>query len=80
MKLLKASGIWLCGTTPRVGFNPTMPVRAAGRRVLAPASVARESGPRLAATATADPPLEPPGVKSQGFLVTPNSGASVRSL
>ena len=59
-----------------------MPVRAAGRRVLAPASVESDSGPMPAATATADPPLEPPGVSrvSQGLRVTPNSGASVSSL
>src|SRR6267142_7130836 len=82
MKLLKPSGTWLCGIKPSVGFKPTMPVQAAGRRVLAPASVASESGPSPAATATAEPPLDPPGVyrRSHGLRVVPNSGASVISL
>ena len=82
MKLLKASGTWLCGTRPSVGLRPRMPQQAAGRRVEAPASVASDSGPRPAATAAAEPPEEPPAVCSrlQGLRVTPDTGESVRSL
>ena len=59
-----------------------MPQHAAGRRVDAPASVASESGPIPAATATAEPPEDPPGVSSafQGLRVMPLIGESVRSL
>ena len=40
---------------------PTTPQRAAGWRIEPPVSVPRESGAMAAATAAAEPPLEPPG-------------------
>ncbi len=69
---------------------PTRPVNAAGMRVEPPPSLAVATGTRPAATAAAEPPLEPPGVRSSphGLRVTPhalvlvklrvpNSGAAV---
>ena len=52
-----------------------MPHRAAGWRIDPPVSEPSASGARPAATAAADPPLDPPGVRSsaQGFLAGPNA-------
>ncbi len=71
------------GTRPKVGLYPTMPQRAAGTRTEARVSVAM--APRLmpVATAMADPPLEPPGLRvlSQGLrlcgVVTPSANSCV---
>src|SRR5438067_9211957 len=46
---------------PYVGFIPTIPVSAAGWRMEPPVSVPVAPRQRLAATAAADPPEEPPG-------------------
>src|ERR1700739_4433226 len=56
-----------------------MPHSAAGWRMDPPVSEPRASGTRRAPTATAEPPLEPPGMRSgaQGFLVGPNAEFSV---
>ena len=75
---------------PWLGFMPTRPEKAAGMRVDPPPSLAVAIGTSPAATAAADPPLEPPGVRSRfhGLRVTPqalvlvklsvpNSGAAV---
>ena len=75
---------------PWLGFMPTRPQNAAGMRVDPPPSLAVAIGTRPAATAAADPPLEPPGVRfwPHGLRVTPhalvlvklrvpNSGAAV---
>ncbi len=75
---------------PWLGFIPTSPLNAAGMRVEPPPSLAVPKGMRPAATAAAEPPLEPPGVRSvfQGLRVVPhalvcvnatvpNSGAAV---
>src|SRR5213082_2831714 len=75
---------------PKLGLSPTSPVKAAGMRVEPPPSLAVQKGTSPAATAAADPPLDPPGVRvrSQGLrvvphalvwvkAVTPNSGAAV---
>src|SRR5690606_34813384 len=66
-------------TRPYVGFRPTMPQSAAGCRMEPPVSDPRAAGTSRAATAAADPPLEPPGVRSgaQGFRERPNAEFSV---
>src|SRR4051812_9296625 len=54
---------------------PTIPHMAAGCRMDPPVSEPSDSGVRPAATATAEPPLDPPGTRSdaQGFLAGPNA-------
>ncbi len=42
---------------------PTMPVKAAGWRIEPPVSLAVAARQRCAATAAADPPDDPPGVR-----------------
>ena len=61
------------GTRPKVGFIPTSPQCAAGRRIEPPASVPKASAPMPAATALTAPPEDPPGVRSrsQGERVLP---------
>src|SRR5215211_165674 len=79
-----------CGMRPWLGLKPTRPANEPGMRVEPPPSLAVASGTAPAATAAADPPDDPPGVRlgSQGFRVTPhalvlvndsvpNSGAAV---
>ena len=60
---------------PAVTFRPTMPHHAAGSRTEPPVSVPIAAGARPAATATAEPLDEPPGVRctarSQGFHGVP---------
>src|SRR4029077_7616842 len=46
---------------PYVGLMPTMPANAAGCRIDPPVSVPVAPRHRLAATAAAEPPDEPPG-------------------
>src|SRR4051794_40000275 len=78
------------GMRPYDGFIPNSPVNAAGMRVEPPPSDAVQNGTKPAATAAAEPPLDPPGVfeTSQGLRVVPhalvwvkqtmpNSGAAV---
>src|SRR5216684_630834 len=52
-----------------------MPQKAAGWRIDPPVSDPSASGVRRAATAAADPPLDPPGVRSSahGFRAGPNA-------
>src|SRR5687768_2898794 len=52
-------------TRPYVGFNPTTPQNDAGCRIDPPVSEPNASGTHWAATAAADPPLDPPGVVSR---------------
>jgi hypothetical protein len=63
------------GTSPNVGFIPTTPVQTAGMRFDPPSSVPSAANARPPATATADPALEPPGVRvpveSYGFRTCP---------
>ena len=67
------------GTTPTVlsrpgvGFRPTMLLKPAGTRPEPAVSVPRAKLTSPAATATAEPELEPPGTKlgSKGFRGTP---------
>src|SRR6202011_3487465 len=66
---------WLCemGMTPArlvrptVGLMPTTPLVEAGLRIEPSVSVPRETVTRLADTATADPELEPLGVRSSTY-------------
>src|SRR5699024_1686580 len=61
------------GTRPLVGFKPTKPVQDAEIRIdpTPPLQCAKGTIPEL--TATAAPPLDPPGLSSvfHGFLVGP---------
>ena len=61
------------GTAPNVGLRPTHPHSAAGIRMEPAVSVPMATETRPAATAAAEPPLEPPVVRAgfQGFLVAP---------
>jgi hypothetical protein len=60
----------LCGTMPprpmrpKVGFRPTQPQRLAGMRIDLPVSEPKAAAANPAATATPEPPLEPPGTRS----------------
>ena len=62
-----------------MGLTPTVPVTAAGWRIEPPVSVPMPSGASNAATAAADPPPEPPGIRcrSQGLWVGPYAECSV---
>jgi hypothetical protein len=51
-------------TAPSVGFRPTMLLRPAGTRPEPAVSVPSASGTIPAATATAEPELDPPGTRS----------------
>src|SRR5437763_16252592 len=77
----KAEGGWTA-TLPKVGFNPNTPQNAAGMRIEPPASVPTASGQMPAKSATALPPLLPPGVRTRfhGLRVTPESGESVTAF
>ena len=61
-----------CGTRPREAFSPTRPQNDAGMRVDPPPSDDMDSGTMPAATAAAEPPDEPPGVRARfhGLRVT----------
>ena len=51
-------------SSPRVGFSPTMALKAAGTRPEPAVSVPSAKSTRPAATATAEPELEPPEMRS----------------
>ena len=65
-----------CGTRPSVGLCPTTPQQAAGIRIEPPPSVPSASATWPAASAAAEPLLEPPGVcpADQGLRVAGPSG------
>src|SRR3970282_2514107 len=67
------------GLRPAVGLKPKTPQHAAGILIDPPPSLACAIGTSRAATAAADPPLDPPGVRSsaQGLCVGPNPRGSV---
>src|SRR4029453_7520582 len=67
------------GTRARLGFIPNRPQHEAGMRIEPPPSFAWAIGTTPAATAAADPPLEPPTECSgaHGLRVGPNSRGSV---
>src|SRR6266852_7736112 len=62
------------GLRARVGFSPNTPQHDAGMRIEPPPSLAWAIATMPAATATAEPPLDPPVLRvgSQGFLLGPN--------
>src|SRR5262245_45110041 len=64
---------------PRVGLSPTSPHIDAGMRIEPPPSLACAAGTMPAATAAAEPPLDPPGLKSgfHGLRVAPKASGSV---
>src|SRR2546429_86297 len=66
-------------TPPYVGFTPTVPVTAAGWRIDPPVSVPIASGAWNEASAAAEPPPEPPGMRggSHGLPVGPYALFSV---
>src|SRR4051794_12681638 len=61
---------------------PNRPENAAGMRVEPPPSLAVQKGTSPAATAAADPPLEPPGVRdgSHGLRVVPHALVFVKQV
>ncbi len=65
------------GTSPNVGFIPTMPQNCAGIRLEPPSSVPSAAKAMPHATETAEPALEPPGVRvpvgSCGLRTCPES-------
>src|SRR5262249_57457061 len=67
------------GLRARVGLRPKTPQQEAGIRIDPPPSLAWAMGTMPAATAAADPPLEPPAVcvRRQGFRVGPKRRGSV---
>src|SRR6478735_11249038 len=72
-----------CGavvTRPRWGLSPKRPQLALGIRIEPPPSPPRPAGTMPEDTATAVPPLDPPGVRpvSQGLRVTPYASDSVK--
>src|SRR5215472_14902880 len=71
------SGPWL--TRPRVGLSPTSPHSLAGIRMEPPPSLACAAATRPAATAAAEPPLDPPveWPRFQGLRVGPYASGSV---
>ena len=79
---LRPSHPWRPGaidTRPRVAFIPTRPHAAAGIRIEPPPSDPVAHGTSPAATAAADPPEDPPGVRvtSHGLRVTPFASVAV---
>ncbi len=60
-------------TSPNVGFSPTIPHSAAGIRIDPPVSVPTDANAIPVATAAADPPLDPPEIRSraQGLRTDP---------
>ena len=60
-------------TRPRFGFSPNSPQLAAGMRIEPPPSLAWAMGTMPAATAAAEPPLDPPAEcpAFQGLAVGP---------
>ena len=67
------------GLRPRLGLSPTSAQFEAGVRIDPPPSLAFAAGTMRAATAAADPPLDPLDVRSrfQGLRVGPKSSGSV---
>src|SRR3954454_5877995 len=60
-------------TRPTVGLTPTIPLLDEGERIDPSVSVPTAAAHRLAETATADPELDPDGLRSRayGFFVNP---------
>ena len=69
-------------TAPIVGLRPTSPHSDAGMRTEPPPSDDVAMGTSPAASAAAEPPLEPPGVRSRfhGLCVAPKTGLNVAAV
>src|SRR5260221_14474625 len=73
-------------TRPKVAFRPTVPHAGAGMRIEPPVSEPSAATQRPAATAAAEPPLDPEGtrVRSQGLqtggVTLPQANSWVRVL
>ena len=87
MSIVHDSGTMpLVATVPYVGLRPTTPDSAAGTRIDARVSVPSEPRPMPVATAIAEPPLEPPGMRAGSCglracgLVTPMANSCVDVL
>ena len=63
-------------TRPEVGLSPTKPQNEAGMRMEPPVSLPMAAGTIPLATAAAEPPLEPPGIRegSCGLRMVPKCG------
>jgi hypothetical protein len=61
-----------------VGLKPTTPQQAAGIRIEPPLSLPSAASTRFAASAAAEPPLEPPAIRpgARGFGTVPKCGFS----
>jgi hypothetical protein len=72
-----SNGAWVIRA--RVGLSPTRPQHDAGIRIEPPPSFPCAIATIPDATAAAEPPLDPPGVRvlSHGFRVAPKSRGSV---
>jgi len=70
------------GTRPRDGLSPNNPQYADGIRIEPPPSPPPAKGAIPEATAAAEPPLEPPGVRAifHGLRVGPNASGSVYAI
>ena len=68
------------GIRPKLALKPGSPLNEPGMRVEPPPSLAVHIATIPEATAAADPPLDPPGVRSgfHGFRVTPRAGDAVK--
>ena len=66
-------------TRPRAGLSPNSPQHEAGMRIEPAPSEPNAAPTRPAATAAAEPPLDPPGVcpSDHGLRVVPNASVSV---
>ena len=75
----QCSGSGARDTRPRWVLSPNRPQQPAGMRIEPPPSDAYAAPTRPAATAAADPPLDPPGLNPcfHGLCVTPNASDSV---
>src|SRR6476660_10386684 len=73
------SSLRALGTTPGEGLRPTTPHLAAGMRSDPPMSEPVQSGSMSQASATAEPPDEPPAFSrgSNGLPVAPQTGLRV---
>src|SRR3972149_5998362 len=75
----RGTGGGLRGFRPRLIFIPNTPQQDAGMRIEPPPSLACAIGTIPLATAAAEPPLDPPVVRSvsQGLRLAPKSFGSV---
>src|SRR5918997_366245 len=68
------------GTSPALGRKPTMPQKAAGLRREPPVSEPEQSGAMPVASATAEPPDEPPAARTRSTMPQSASGTKSRKI